>query len=104
MTAKVRGGPETVATYRGLHDFRCRDVTAVALLVVGYPVALGMLARLRSTLQERRVWSFTALEAAMASIVAGWSLYGRPLAALVNGAALAGFAIAWSISGRRARP
>ena len=77
---------------------------AFVLLVIGYPMALAVLARLRPVLAERRVWWFAALEAATASITVGWLLYGRPFAALVNGAALAGFAIAWLITGRRARP
>lgn len=79
-------------------------MTAIVLLVAGYAVALAMLARLRPVLAERRVWWFVALEAATTSIVVGWFLHGRPLAALANGAALAGFAAAWLIAGRRARP
>ena len=77
---------------------------AVALLVIGYAVALAVLARLRSVLAERRVWWFVALEAAMAIIVVGWVLHGRPPAALFNGAGLAGLGAAWLITGRRARP
>ena len=79
-------------------------VTASVLLVIGYPLALGVLARLRSVLAERRVWWFAALEAATASITAGWLLHGRHLPAAVNGAALVGFAIAWRITGQRAGP
>ena len=75
---------------------------ASVLLVIGYPVALCVLARLRPVLAERRVWWFLALEAATASITAGWLLHGRPPAAAVNGAALVGFAIAWFITGQRA--
>ena len=76
-------------------------MTAVVLLVVGYLVALAVLARLRPVLTERRVWRFAALEAAMTSIVVGWLLRGRPLAALFNGAALVALAAAWIITGRR---
>jgi hypothetical protein len=76
-------------------------VTADALLVIGYPLAVGVLARLRPVLVERRVWWFATLEAATASIAAGWLLRGRPLPAAVNVAALAGFALAWVITGRR---
>jgi len=79
-------------------------VIAFVLLVIGYPMALAMLTRLRSMLVERRVWWFAALEAATASIAVGWLQYGRPLATLVNGAALVGFAVAWFITGRRDRP
>ncbi|MDQ6944930.1 MAG: hypothetical protein M3256_01375 [Actinomycetota bacterium] len=81
-----------------------RNVTASVLLMIGYLLALGVLARLRSVLAERRVWWFVVLEAATASITAGWLLHGRHLPAAVNGAALVGFAIAWLITGQRASP
>ena len=77
-------------------------VTASVLLMIGYPVALGVLARLRPVLTERRVWWFVALEAATASITAGWLLHRRLLAAAINGTALVGFAIVWLIAGYRA--
>ena len=76
---------------------------SVVLLVIGYIVAMAVLARLRPVLAERRLWWFVALEAAMATIVVGWVLHGRPPAALFNGAALAGLAAAWLITGRRSR-
>lgn len=79
-------------------------MTTAVLLVIGYALALGVLVRLRSVLVERRVWWFVALEAATASITAGWLVHGRPLPAAINGAALVGFAIAWVITGRRAGP
>lgn len=78
--------------------------TGFVLLAIGYPLAVGVLARLRPVLAERRVWWFAALEGATASITVGWLLHGRPLPAAVNGAALVGFAIAWLLAGRRARP
>ena len=80
------------------------NVTASVLLMIGYPLALGVLARLRPVLAERRVWWFAALEAAMASIAAGWLLHRRPLPAAVNGTALVGFAIAWLITSHSAGP
>ncbi len=55
-------------------------------------------------LAERRVRWFAALEAATASITAGWLLHGQPLPAAVNGTALVGFAIASVITGHRAGP
>jgi len=79
------------------------NLRASVLLVIGYPLALGVLARLRVVLAERRVWWFAALEAATATITAGWLLHRRPLPAAINGAALVGVAIAWLITGRRAR-
>ena len=80
------------------------NLTASVLLVIGYPVALGVLLRLRSVLAERRVWRFAALEAATVSIAAGWLLHGRLFPAAVNGAAFVGFAIAWLVTSRRAGP
>jgi hypothetical protein len=77
-------------------------VTASFLLVIGYPVAVAVLIRLKRVLVERRVWWFAALEAATVSITAGWLLHRRPLAAAVNGAALLGLAIAWLVTGQRA--
>ena len=77
---------------------------ASVLLLIGYPLALGVLARLRSVLAERRVWWFAALEAATVSITAGWLLHRRPIPAAVNGVAVVGFAIAWLITGQRAGP
>ena len=65
-------------------------MTASVLLVIGYPVALGVLARLKPVLAERRVWWFVALETATACITAGCWLHRRPLPATVNGAALVG--------------
>lgn len=79
------------------------NVMSSVLLVIGYSMALGVLARLRPVLAERRVRWFLALEAATASIIAGWLLRGRPLPAVLNGAALVGFAIAWFVTGQRQR-
>ena len=83
---------------------RIADVTASMLLVIGYPLALGVLTRLTPVLTERRAWWFVALEAATASITAGWLLRGEPVAAALNGAALVGFAIGWVITGPRVGP
>ncbi len=93
-----------LARHDGAHVPCIGDVTASVLLVIGYPLALGVLVRLRSVLAERRVWWFVALEAATASITGGWLLHGRSLPATLNGLALAGFAIAWLVTGRRVGP
>ena len=90
--------------FNGVHGPCIGNVTASVLLVVGYPLALGVLTRLRPVFAERRVWWFVALEAATASITAGWLLHGRPLPAALNGAALAGFAIAWLVTGQSDGP
>ena len=77
-------------------------MTASVLLVIGYPLALVVLSRWRPVLAERRVWWFVALEAATASITAGWLLRGRAVPAMLNGAALVGFAVVWLITQQRA--
>ena len=69
-------------------------MTASMLLVIGYPVAVGVLARLGPVLADRRVWWFVALKAATASVTLGWLLHGRLLPAAVNATALVGFAVA----------
>jgi hypothetical protein len=84
----------TRAREDGGHGHRVGNVTASVLLVIGYPLAVGVLTRLWRVLTERRVWWFAALEAATVSITASWLLRGRPLPAAVNGAALVGFAVA----------
>jgi hypothetical protein len=75
----------------------------VLLLVVGYPIALAVLARLRPVLAERRMWWFFVLEAAMTSIVAGWWSMGQLVGVVVNGAAAVGLGIAWRITASRSR-
>lgn len=80
------------------------SVMAAVLLLIGYPLALAVLTRLRSVLTERRVWWFAALEAATVTVAAGWLLHGRLLPAAVNGAAFVGFVIAWLVTGQRAGP
>ena len=76
----------------------------MALLVVGYPIALGVMARMRPVLRERRRTWFLALEAAMALIAVGWLLLGRAIGPVINGLALVAFAIAWARTGRRQAP
>jgi hypothetical protein len=70
------------------------------MLVLGYPVALGVLARLRPVFRERRRTWFLALEVAMLLISLGWLLLGRAIGPIINGAALVAFAVAWVRTGR----
>jgi hypothetical protein len=80
------------------------NVSAFVLLGIGYPVAVIVLTRLKAVLTRRRVRWFAALQAATASIMVGWLLLGRAPAALLNGAALVGFGIAWVATAARPRP
>jgi hypothetical protein len=73
------------------------------LHLVGYPVALVVIARLRPVFRERRTSWFVAEEAATAAIVAGWALKGRGEAVAINAAWGLGLAGAWLVAGRRER-
>jgi hypothetical protein len=77
------------------------DRLRLALHVVGYPVALVVIARLRAVFRERRTAWFLAEEAATAAIVAGWAIVGRWPAVVVNALWGVGLAIAWVLTGRR---
>lgn len=74
-----------------------------ALFVVGYPVAVVVIARWVPVVRERRVRWFVAHEAAVAAIVAGWVIRDRPSAVVVNGAWLV-VAAAWYLLRLGVRP
>jgi hypothetical protein len=76
---------------------------STALLLVGYPVAVGAGAKLLPVLRERRTGRFLALEAGTACVTAGLILRRRWLPAAANGAALVGLALAWIAVGREVR-
>lgn len=73
----------------------------VGLHLVGYPVALVVIARLAPVFRERRTSWFVAEEAATAAIVAGWAIEGRTPAVVVNAAWGLGLAVAWMVTARR---
>ena len=76
----------------------------VILHLIGYPVAIAGILRLRSTFRNRRTAWFLAEEAGTAAIVAGWALKGtRPAGVVINSVWGIGLAIAWFVSGRRRR-
>ena len=56
---------------------------AVALLAVGYPVAIVVIARWLPVVRRRRASWFWAHAAAVVAIIAGWAIR-RPVAALPN--------------------
>lgn len=72
----------------------------IVLLVIGYPAAVAVLVRLVPVLVHRRVAPFIVLESATACIVVGWSVTGSRPAAIVNGAFLVAFLLAWIWAGR----
>lgn len=73
---------------------------AVLLLVVGYPVALVVIARWVPVVRERRAGWFLAHSAAVAAITVGWALR-RPPAALPNAAWLVASTVWYRWGGRR---
>ena len=75
---------------------------ATGLHLVGYPVAIGVIARFVPVVRERRTAWFLAHEAAVAAITVGWLLEDRPSGAAINGA-WGVVAAAWYVS-RRRRP
>ena len=79
------------------------DRLRLVLHVVGYPVAIVVIARLKAVFRERRTSWFVAEEAATAAIVGGWALVGRWPAVVVNAVWGVGLAGAWVVS-RRRRP
>ena len=80
------------------------DRLRLALHMVGYPVAVLVIARLRAVFRERRTSWFLAEEAATAAIVAGWAVVGRWPAVVVNALWAVGLAVAWVVTGRRRPP
>jgi hypothetical protein len=56
------------------------------LLVLGYPVAILVIARWVPVVREQRMTWFLAHQAAVAAIVAGHALLGNAAAVAVNGA------------------
>lgn len=70
------------------------SVLSSALFAVGYPTSIVVLTRFAPVVRERRTTWFVAHQAAVAAIVAGWALRGKPGGVVVNGAWLA-VATAW---------
>lgn len=75
------------------------------LFLVGYPVAIAGILRLRHAFRHRRTGWLLVEEAGTAAIVAGWLLAGdgarERASAAVNAAWGLGLAAAWLAAGRR---
>ena len=74
---------------------------AVPLLVVGYPVAIVVIARWVPVVREQRTRWFVAHGAAVLAIIAGWAL--RRPAAMVPNVAWLVVSTAWYVAGGRRR-
>lgn len=65
------------------------------LFAAGYPTAIVLIARFRRIVRTRALRLFLLHEIAVAAIVTGWALLGRPLAAFLNAAWLLAAAGWW---------
>lgn len=77
------------------------EAARVALLALGYPVAIVVIARFVPVVRERRIKWFVAHEVAVAAIVTAWALDGAGRAVAINGAWLVVAAIWYALGGRR---
>jgi hypothetical protein len=75
---------------------------AIALMVVGYPVAVVVIARWVPVVRERRTAWFAAHTAAVAAIVAAWIIEGRAPTVAINATWLV-VSIAWYLIDPAAR-
>ena len=75
---------------------------AIALMVVGYPVAVVVIARWVPVVRERRTAWFTAHTVAVAAIVAAWVIEGRAATVAINTTWLV-VSIAWYVIDPAAR-
>jgi hypothetical protein len=75
---------------------------AITLMVVGYPVAIVVIARWVPVVRERRTTWFAAHTAAVAAIVAAWVIEGRAATVAVNATWLV-VSIAWYLVDPAAR-
>ncbi len=71
----------------------------LALFGFGYPTSIGVLSRFVPVVRQRRWRWLVTHHLAVAAIVAGWLVRGRPSAAGVNAAWLV-VASAWYLRGR----
>lgn len=80
-----------------------RRALPIVLFAFGYPVSIAVIAFFKPVVRERRAAWFAAHQAAVAAIVAGWSIRGQVSAALVNGAWFVVAAAWWILGGRGER-
>ncbi|HEX5938738.1 MAG TPA: hypothetical protein VFZ12_00085 [Dehalococcoidia bacterium] len=76
---------------------------SVALLVVGYLLAVPPLPFLRRILRERRYYVAAVESAGAFMITAGWLMRGGTLAVVINGAWLLIWTSLWVVARQRAR-
>ena len=72
----------------------------VGLLGAGYAASVPAVVRFASVVRHRRVRWLAVHHLGMAAIIAGWTLRGRPAAAVVNAVWLAASTV-WYATGRR---
>jgi hypothetical protein len=74
---------------------------AIALFVIGYPVAIAVIARWVPVVREQRTAWFVAHEAAVGAIVAGHALRDNGSGVVINGAWGVIAALWYWVGGRR---
>ncbi|HEV2810895.1 MAG TPA: hypothetical protein VGV93_10935, partial [Acidimicrobiales bacterium] len=67
---------------------------------VGYPVAIGVIARFVPVVRERRWRWLAAHHAGVLAIVAGWGLRGEALTAAFNASWLAASSLWYAVGGK----
>jgi hypothetical protein len=75
----------------------------LVLFGLGYPVALGVIARFVPVVRQRRLAWLAAHHAGVVAIVAGWALRGDAAPVAVNASWLAASSL-WYAKGSRRRP
>ncbi|CAN5233409.1 hypothetical protein BH24ACT1_BH24ACT1_07290 [soil metagenome] len=70
------------------------------LFGVGYPVAIGVIARFVPVVRKRRWRWLAAHHAGVVAIVAGWALRGEAPAAAANASWLAASSLWYALGGR----
>ena len=72
----------------------------VVLFGVGYPVAIGVIARFVPVVRQRR-WPWLAVHhAGVVAVVAGWALRGEAFAATINASWLAASSLWYALGGK----
>jgi hypothetical protein len=75
----------------------------LALLIVGYPTAIFLIARWLPIVRQRRATWFAVHQVAVGCIIVGWLMRGRPQALWANGTWFVVAAVWYQRAGRRAQ-
>jgi hypothetical protein len=76
--------------------------TSHVLFGIGYPVAVGVIARFVPVVRQRRLRWLAVHHLGVAAIIAGWALRGEASAVAVNSSWLAASSAWYALGGQRA--